>query len=219
MKKITMAFAILMVALLMFSSVYAEIGFSGDATVVSTYFWRGVKQFNGSALQGTAEFASGPIAVGYWISTMGGDMAVETDPYFSVAIPTGPVETSVGATIYSYDFFAKEAYTVYEVFGSVGFGPLSASYYMTPKQQDGDIASVYWLEVGAETAAFGADLSATFGFGDYSAFMSPEDETVSTLLLSASKSVSEEVTVSWNWIMGLNNGMDNGFFLSASYGF
>jgi hypothetical protein len=219
MKKFIAVFRITIMALLMFSSVYAEVGFSGDATVVSTYFWRGVKQFNGSAMQGTAEFVSSPIAVGYWISTMSGDLAVETDPYISISIPTGPVETSVGGTIYSYDFFAKEAYTIYEVFGSVGFGPLSASYYLTPEQRDGDVTSVYWLEVGAGTAAFGADLSATFGFGDYSAFMSPEDETVSTLLLFASKSVSDKVTVSWNWIMGLNDGMDNGFFLSAGYGF
>lgn len=219
MKKATMILAVCVVVLLMFSSGYAKVGFSGDATVVSTYFWRGVKQFNGAALQGTAEFTSGPLAVGYWISTMGGDVAVETDPYLSIAMPTGPIETSVGATIYSYDFFAKEEYTVYEVFGSTGFGPLSASFYYTPEQRDGDVKIVYWLEAGAKAAAFGADMGVAFSYGSYSAFMSPEDDVVATVLFSASKAVSEDVTVSWNWVMGIDGSLDDGFFLSAGYGF
>jgi hypothetical protein len=219
MKKMTMIITVLLVAIFMFSSLYAEVGFSGDATVVSTYFWRGVKQFNGAALQGTAEFAHGPLAFGYWTSSMGETYAVETDPYISLALPTGQIESSVGATIYSYDFFAKEEYTVYEVFGSVGVGPISASYYFAPEQQDGDIESVYWLEVGCESAACGADLGATFGYGSYSAFMSPKEDAVASVLLSASKAVSEEVAVSWNWILGVNDGMDNGFYLSAAYGF
>ena len=218
MNKIT-SLSTLLATLIVFSAAYAEVGFSGDATIVSTYFWRGVKQFDGAALKGTAEFANGPIAVGYWISSMSNGIAVETDPYVSLTLPTGPVESSVGATIYTYDFFAKEEYTVYEVFGSAGVGPLSATFFFTPEQQDGDIESAYWLEVGAGTTAFGADLSATFGYGSYSAFVSPDDDAVASVLLSATKAVSEEVTIGWNWILGLNDGLDNGFFLSAGYGF
>ena len=219
MKKFTTGLAIIFLSLTLFSSAYAEIGFSGDATVVSTYFWRGVKQFDGSAMQGTAEFSKSSVAVGFWVSSMADGIAVETDPYFSISLPTGSVESSIGGTIYTYDFFAKEEYTVYEIFGSAAFGPASASFYYTPEQQDGDIESVYWLELGLGTTKCGADLSATLGYGSYSAFMSPEDDKVATLLLSAGKSVSDNVDVSWNWIAGLSDGMDNGFFLSASYGF
>jgi len=86
----------------------AELSFSGDASLVSTYVWRGVTQFNGAAMQGTAEFGYGALAVGYWISTMSGPAAVETDPYIGLTLPTGPIESSVGATVYSYDFFAKK---------------------------------------------------------------------------------------------------------------
>ena len=116
----------------------AELGFSGDATLVSTYVWRGITQFNGAAMQGTAEFSYGALAVGYWISTMQGGVAVETDPYVGVSLPTGPVETSIGATIYSYHFFARQEYTVYEVFASAGYGPVRASFYYTPKQNEVD---------------------------------------------------------------------------------
>lgn len=218
MKTIKSIASLLMIAVFWGAS-YGEIGFGGDVTVVSTYFWRGVKQFDGAALQSTAELSSGPLAVGYWVSSMSGGIAVETDPYVSLRLPTGSIESSIGATVYSYDFFAKEEYTVYELFGSAGFGPLNATYYFTPEQQDGSVTSVYWFEVGVETTAFGADLGATLGAGSYSAFVSPEKASVSTLLLRASRSVSDEVTVAWNWVVGINSSTDNGFFLSAGYGF
>lgn len=200
----------------------AELGFSGDATLVSTYVWRGINQFNGAAMQGTAELSYGALAVGYWISTMQGGVAVETDPYVGVSLPTGPVETSIGATIYSYDFFARQEYTVYEIFASAGYGPVSASFYYTPKQNEVDGVyvvdeAVYWLELMAGTSVLGADLAATLGLGSYSA--ASADDSVTNLLLTAGKSVSDAVAVSWNWNVALSDGLDNTFFMTASYGF
>ena len=220
MKRIT---AILVMVLALTMAVQAaEIGFSGDATLVSTYVWRGKTQFEGAAMQGTAEFSYGALAVGYWISTMQGGVAVETDPYIGVSLPTGPIESAIGATIYSYDFFERQEYTVYELFVSAGYGPVSASFYYTPKQNEVDGAyvvedAVYWIEVGAGTTLLGADLAATLGLGSYSAPAS--DENVTNLLLTAGKSVSDAVSVSWNWNIAISETLDNMFFMTASYGF
>lgn len=196
----------------------AELSFSGDASLVSTYVWRGVTQFNGAAMQGTAEVGYGALAIGYWISTMGGPMAAETDPYIGLTLPTGPIETSVGATVYSYDFFAKKGYTVYEVFASAGFGPLGVSLYYTPTQDDPGVTdALYWVEVSAGSSVMGADVSATLSFGNYSALST--DESASNLLLSASKAVSEAIAVSWNWNIALTDGPGNAFFMGLSHAF
>jgi hypothetical protein len=173
-------------------------------------------------MQGTAEFSYGIVSVGMWSSSMQGDIAVETDPYIGVALPTGPVETSVGATIYSYDFFTTPG-SVYEIFASAGYGPGSVSFYFTPEQQDGDQASVYWLELAAGGSVMGADLSAGLGFGTYSdwTYTGEDPEAVATLLLSASKSVTENLSVSWNYAYPLSDDDDLGnvFFFTAGYGF
>jgi len=196
----------------------AELSFSGDASLVSTYVWRGVTQFNGAAMQGTAEIGYGALAVGYWISTMGGPMAVETDPYIGLTLPTGPIETSVGATVYSYDFFAKKGYTVYEVFASAGFGPFGVSFYYTPIQDGPGVTdALYWIEASAGSSFMGADVSATLSFGNYSA--TAADERAGNLLLSASKLLSESFAVSWNWNIALTDGPGNVFFMGLAHSF
>ncbi|MBN1481396.1 hypothetical protein EH223_03390 [candidate division KSB1 bacterium] len=198
----------------------AELSFSGDATLTSTYVWRGVTQFNGAAMQGTGEISYGILSMGYWISTMQGDYdyAVETDPYIGVSLPTGPVETSIGGTIYSYDFFEHAGATVYEMFVSAGYGPLGLSFFYTPTQEEPGIDdALYWTELSAGVAVLGADVSATLSFGNYSAVS--KQDAATNLLLSAGKSVTEAISVSWNWNIALSEGPNNAFFMIASYGF
>ena len=45
------------------------------------------------------------------------------------------------------------------------------------------------------------------------------EESATNLLLSAGKSVSEEIFISWNWNVALSDGPENVFFLSGSYSF
>lgn len=189
--------------------------FSGDVTGVSTYVWRGVKQFDGVAMQGTASLTTGPVTVGFWSSTMHGPMEVETDPFVEIGLSTGDISTAIGATLYSYDFFAKAEYNVYEVYGALGYGPADVSFFYTPEQENRD-ESVYWLKVCGGTALLGADVSATLGYGTYS---SSTDDAVTTLTLSAGKSVSEHVVVSWNYSIGLSDELENIFFLAFGYSF
>ena len=206
---------LLLLAVLAGSAVAVE--FSGDVTGVSTYVWRGVKQFDGVAMQGTASLTSGPVTVGFWSSTMHGPMEVETDPFVEVGLPTGDISTAVGATLYSYDFFAKSEYNVYEVYGGLGYGPAGVTFFYTPEQENMD-ESVYWLQVSGGTELLGADVGATLGYGTYS---SSTDDAVTTLTLSAGKSVSDNVAVSWNYSIGISDddNLENIFFMTAGFGF
>jgi len=215
--KITTTILLLFLALSL-SAQAADIGFAGDVTGVSTYVWRGVKQFDGASLQGTAEFSYGIVSVSYWIAGLNWEeVPVETDYYIGVSLPTGPVETSAGATLYSFDHFAKAEYTVYEIYASLGLGPASLGFFYSPSQDNLD-ESVYWLELGGGTTFKGADLSATLGYGTYSNFVNDSDDAVATLLLGAGKTMGD-FAVSWNWAVGLSEGMSNTFYLSAGYGF
>ena len=113
--------------LVSFGTTFAQLEFSGDVTLVSTYIWRGIKQYNGPALQGTAGAGCGSLSFGLWYSSVnfGDDTEVETDPFIEIALPTGSISTSIGATVYSYDFFETfndKADYEYEVFGKIGFG-------------------------------------------------------------------------------------------------
>lgn len=221
MKRMTV---VLLVLLALTVAVQAEVGFSGDVTMVSTYVWRGVTQFNGAAMQGTVEGSYGIFTFGMWNSTMQGGATVETDPYIGITLPAGPVEASVGATIYSYDFFTVPG-SVYEIYASAGFGPVSAAFYLTPEQDDGDVASVYWLDVAYGTSFIGADWSVGFGYGTYSDWTyMDEAEAVGTLTLSASKSITDAFSVSWNYCLPVIDDEDyedlsNVFWFGASYGF
>ena len=153
---------------------------------------------------------------------MQGEFTVETDPYIGLLLPTGLVETSVGAAIYSYDFFTSPG-SVYEVYASAAYGPASIAFYFTPEQQDGDVPSVYWLELAAATSLVGAEWGAGLGYGSYSNWTYSGDtpDAVVTLLLSASKSVTEALSVGWNYALPLSDDDDlsNVFFFTASYGF
>jgi uncharacterized protein (TIGR02001 family) len=209
-----------------------DIAFSGDVTGVSTYVWRGVKQNNGPALQSTADFAYGALSAGLWMSSVDfGDTETETDPYVSLNLPTGAIETSVGVTIYSYDLFSSfnsDADAEYELFANVGTGALSVSGYFVPDQSSTKSNlndSQYWLEISIDKTMAGADLNATLGYGTYSSkFLTEPNGTelkdpVTHLVLTAAKTVSESMSVNWNYSIGFDEAMENIFWLGCSFGF
>ncbi len=206
----------------------AEIEFSGEASLVSTYVFRGLKQFEGAALQSTAEFAYGPLTVGLWMSSMN-ELTVENDPYASFALPTGPVESSIGVTLYSYDFFSRREYSVYELSVTAAYGPAQAAFYYSPKQKFTKNGSeielipdpLYWFELSAATTFKGADLSAGIGYGTYSAFFTTggNSEATSCLLLSAGKKITQSLSASWNWSIAMDEYTDNVFFVKVGYEF
>jgi len=206
----------------------AKVSFAGDVTGVSTYMWRGVKQYSGPALQGTASFSAGPVLFGLWTSSMSaGDIEVETDPYLEVALPTGSVTTALGVTVYSYDLFETfnaDADYEYEVYGKVGYGPLCLAAFFVPGQSSTENTpneSDYWLELSGKTTIAGADLGLVFGYGTYTAryLATPKKDAVSTLVFSAGKGLTDNTSIKWNYSLALDDDMDNCFWLTASYGF
>ncbi|HPG41818.1 MAG TPA: hypothetical protein PLP19_21145 [bacterium] len=206
----------------------AKVSFAGDVTGVSTYVWRGVKQYSGPALQGTAAFNAGPVLFGLWTSSMSaGDIEVETDPYLEVALPTGSVASSLGVTVYSYDLFEAfnaDADYEYEIYGKAGYGPAGLAAFFVPGQSSTENTpneSDYWLELSGKTTLAGADLGLVFGYGTYSAryLATPKKDAVSILVLSAGKGLTENTSVKWNYSLALDDDMDNCFWMTAGYGF
>jgi hypothetical protein len=82
--------------------VSAQVEFTGDLSIVSTYVWRGLKANNGPALQSTAAGSYGIFTLGFWGSSVnfGDDVEVETDVFAELALPTGDLTSSIGATLF-----------------------------------------------------------------------------------------------------------------------
>ncbi len=224
----TMAILIVLLLYVFTGNSFAQVSFSGDVTGVTTYIWRGVKQYNGPALQGTAAFNAGRVTMGFWCSSMNaGDIEVETDPFIEVSLPSGSVASSLGVTVYSYDMFETfnaDADYEYEMYGKVGYGPAGLAAFFIPAQSSTDNnlnESDYWLELSGNTALAGADLGLVFGYGTYSAryLATPKKDAVSSLTFTAAKTLASGITVKWNYSLALDDDMDNYFWLTMVYGF
>lgn len=205
----------------------AQVTFNGDLSAVSTYVWRGIKANNGPALQSTAALSYGFVTLGFWGSSIdfGDDLEIESDVFIEVALPTGDLSTTLGATVYMFDFrtFNSYADAELEVYAGLGYGPISLGGYYVPKQNStkGDpVRSNYWLEFSGETVLLGADVSATIAYGTYSSRWIPEEpkkDPVALLTLSAGKSLSETISVFWTYSLDLGSGFENIIYFGGSH--
>ncbi len=130
----------------------AAVEFAGNLTGVSTYVWRGIKANNGPALQSDAAFTYGIITLGFWGSSIdfGDDLELETDPYGSVVLTDGDFSSSLGFTVYMFDFhtFNQFADAELELSALFGYGPIGLNIFYVPKQNSTkeDLnRSLYWL--------------------------------------------------------------------------
>ncbi|MBN2008233.1 hypothetical protein JW960_02680 [candidate division KSB1 bacterium] len=212
--------SILMLTLVLFSgSLFAQVEFSGDVTAVSNYVWRGVLA-DGAALQGTVSGAYKALSFGVWYSSVG--TSLETDPFVELTLPTGSISSSIGATAYSYDMkeFAPGVTAEYELFATVGAGPLGVSAYFVPSQKstDGGLnESLYWIEASTGMTALGADWGITYAYGTYSV-RAIEDAT-SLIALSATKSLSDALSISYNYSLGVDDELDDVVWVGVGYSF
>ncbi len=206
---------------------FARIEFSGDLTGVSTYVWRGIKANNGPALQSSAVLKYRSVSLGFWGSSIDfrDDLEVETDLYAEVALPTGDLATALGVTVYTLDFrtFNKTADAELELYGKAGYGPVKLAAYYVPEQNSTkpyQNSSNYWLELSGETNLAGADIFALLAFGTYSSRWMPDGDTkdtVALLVLTAGKTVTNQISVSWTYSLNLGSGFDNIFYFGGSY--
>lgn len=210
-----------LIALMLVSgSLFAgDLSFSGDVTLVSNYVWRGVLA-DGAAFQGTASGAYKCLSFGVWYSSVGSSL--ETDPYVEIALPTGSVETAIGAVAYSYDMkeFAPGITAEYELYATAGYNCLGLSGYFIPSQKstEGGInESLYYVEASISKSLLGADWSLAYGLGTYSV-RDLEDPT-SLLSISASKSISDAISVSYNYSLGIDDELDDVVWVGFGYSF
>jgi uncharacterized protein (TIGR02001 family) len=208
---------------------------SGDMTMASTYIWRGVKQYDGVAMQGTVDGTYSFLSVGVWFSTVNfGDESplLETDPYIAVTFPVSDFELSAGLVAYMYDFTRfsaeepgkDEAKYEYELFLGVGYDAFSLNGFYVPKQvstEYDETTSKYWLELSGGTSWGSFDWGATFGYGTYSSrwLDNPKKDATGAIVISASKSILEDLSISWNYSVGIDTDMNNYLFATLGYGF
>ncbi|NIA29564.1 MAG: hypothetical protein GWP06_06575 [Actinobacteria bacterium] len=227
----TLTILLLLLGMLVASTICPAQGmsFSGDVTGVSTYVWRGVKQYNGAALQGTASFGFKSLSFGVWTSSInfGDDTEAETDPFVELSLPTGSIASSIGATIYTYDLFQTfnaDADMEFELFARAGIGPLGLAFYFVPSQSSTTNnlnSSDYWIEASLGMEAAGAEWSAMFAYGTYSSrfLATPKSDAVTNIVLSVSKSLLENLNVSYNYSIGTDSQMENIFWMGLGYSF
>jgi uncharacterized protein (TIGR02001 family) len=230
MKVHIIKYIILVISLIILNTaVMAEVGFSGDISAVSTYVWRGIKINSGPAIQSTAEGSYGILTFGFWGSSIsvGDNTEVETDLYASVALPTGDLSTSLGATVYMLDFrqFNSTADAEVELFANLGYSAFGLNIFYIPEQnsiKDNPNSSLYWTELSGTAPLLGADLSALIGYGTYSSRWMPDGPTkdpVALMVISASKSVSEATSIYWAYSFNIDGGFERIFYFGGSYSF
>ena len=198
--------------------------FSGDVTMVSGYIWRGIRQSDGAEFQGTVIGACKSLSFGIWYSGVG--PSLETDPYVELALPTGALATSIGAAVYSYDFktFNAGADYEYELYARLGFGAFGLAGFYIPSQGSTEKEpndSPYWLEVSANKTFLDTEFGLTCGYGTYSSrwLSEPKKEAVGNLVLTTSRIIMENISVSYNYSIGLDSDMDDILFVTAGVSF
>jgi uncharacterized protein (TIGR02001 family) len=203
MKKLSKSILTLMFAgCFLFQSralVAGELSWSGDVTLVSTYIWRGVQQFEGTAAQGTITGSFGKVNAGLWYSSVcfGNGMVMETDPFVSLSLPLSKLNTSFGLTASAYDFkdYNDTANVEFEVFATILAGPFGLAFFCVPNQGSMDayaLSSTYWLQFSAAKSWKDLNLSAQAEYGNYSSRFVNANRTapVGDLVLSANQRFS-----------------------------
>ena len=215
--------------LLFFAPAKAEVKFSGDVTGVSAYVWRGIKQFDGFAFQGTAGASYKSLSFGVWYSSVnfGPDTPfMETDPFIELSLPTGILSSSIGLTAYSYDFktYNDQADYEYELFGKVGLGASGLAFYYVPGQKStqADLQqSAYWIVASTGASARGIDWGLLYEFGTYSSrfLATPIKGAVGEFIVSASKTLGNALTVGWSYSIPTSSQLDNNLYVSVGFSF
>lgn len=117
-------------------SVMAEIEVAGSATVASTYLWRGFDLGSGTpAVSGDIVLSSGGAYGGVWASSGDTSAGTEYDLFLGYGLEAGGVTFDL--SVWNYVYPTGAGYTdgdtepgdFSEVILSVGFGPISLSYY------------------------------------------------------------------------------------------
>jgi uncharacterized protein (TIGR02001 family) len=134
MTKTTPFLAFVAVAAMAPSLALAEL--SANIALTSKYKFRGQDQSDPAkamlpAIQGGFDYSSGGFYVGNWNSSIGFPDGTEMDFYGGYAGEAGAISYDVGLLYYYYPGSDNSAINTTELYGSIGFGPITAKYSQT----------------------------------------------------------------------------------------
>jgi uncharacterized protein (TIGR02001 family) len=132
----TLALSVLAASTLASGAAFAE--FTGNVGVTSNYIWRGITQSgDDSAISGGLDYAhDSGFYVGTWTSSIGGGNQYEVDLYAGFGGEVSGFSYDVGAINYMYPVDEDAELDFAEVYGSVGYGPVTASVAYTVSKED-----------------------------------------------------------------------------------
>ncbi len=202
----------------------AQVNYHARIDGVTTYVWRGIKQFNGAALQ--MEFSADyrNFTVGFWASSLGESSGseIETDPFIQINVPLGKAEVVFGTTLYSYDFFkALNTSTVFEaeLFAGVQVSFVNVKFFFEPFQpatrQDLPPWN-YWSELEIKREWHGFVVQNVLALGTYSSRFLKKEQAVSVWRLSILRYLTQNLQISWNYSHGFA-GLERVFWLGVHY--
>ena len=209
--------------------VHAELSCNGDVTAVSAYYWRGIKQSRGPALQSTAALNYSSFTVGLWCSSLDAEEegTVETDPFVEMVFFDGPACGTLGANLYSYDLFrsfnATARYEL-ELYTRIEAGAFQITGYLLPLQASTKnqlLRTLYWLETSLRLCKGTWGMSMLLAHGTYTSLSldPPSREPVSLILWTAEKTILPPLKVFWHYQQGLDKRLENYFFFGLSFAF
>jgi uncharacterized protein (TIGR02001 family) len=170
----------------MFSTAATAVEVSANVGMTTDYIWRGNTQASGDASfsGGLDADLGGGLAVGTWVGSLGAstndDANYELDVYASYGFDVGGVGVEVGYIYYAYPGAADDALDFEDIYVSLGYGPVSFSYYELLDAEDAgvDADEGTYLSLDYEIALPG-DFTATLHYGSEEFENSADDEDTS----------------------------------------
>ena len=232
------------VAATLATSTTAMAELSGNIGVTSEYYFRGLTQSAGAAVQGGVDYAAASgFYAGMWGSNVSfagaGAGGAEVDLYGGYAFEAGPVGIDLGALYYWYpeeDETGTELSTL-EISAGFSFGPASLGYAYSDELKffgvtgaNGEYGEGGYLSLGielpiSEKASVAASIGQYSGqaIEDYLASVGSTDDAYVDYGLSLNLAASDEIGVSFGFVgTDIDTGAaddDLAFVASASYGF
>jgi len=172
----SIAAAVLATSGLMISSqAAAEAEVSGSVAVASTYLWRGFELGSGTpAVSGSLDVSAGGLYAGIWGSSGDQSAGTEYDVYVGYGGEVGDFSYDLMLISYVYptgQYFNTDGQIgdFMEVIATVGYGPISFSYYDNVAGETGGYAGdedYTYMSLSAELGSF----SILYGVHDKGAF-------------------------------------------------
>lgn len=143
---------------------------SGNVGVFSEYFFRGVQQADGAAVQGGLDYEhDSGLYIGTWASNVdfyGLGNEYETDLYGGWAGDLGGLSVDLGAIYYYYREMPSDSF--FEVYGGLGYGPFALNVAYSPEYLATEDEGFYVQGLAdfplSDTLTLG--FSAGYSFGD-----------------------------------------------------